>query len=217
LLILRPIGSQAHTAPNKGRPSDGVIYLLLTLRADEHDHPLALEVRYIIRFAVLGKVGSEACEKQFSLLLEHDRASAEEDVGFHFVAFLEELDRVLELEVIVVIVGLRAESDLLHFLFLGIGFGLFLLFLGCVKELLVVHYTAHGRSRSRSYLDQVEVEIIGNLHCLLEGVNTLLYIVADEAHFLDTADLVIDTMRILFDNSTAARSVRGCCYSFFLL
>jgi hypothetical protein len=52
---------------------------------------------------------------------------------------------------------------------------------------------------------------------LLEGINTLLYIVADEAHFLDTAYLVVDTMGILFDNSTATRSVRGCCYSFFLL
>ena len=124
---------------------------------------------------------------------------------------------MLELEVIVMIVRLRSEADFLDFLLLSIGFGLFLLFLSSVKELLVVHYAAHGRSRRRSYLDQVEVEIIRNAHCLLEGIDTLLYIVADEAHFLDTANFIVDTMRILFDNSTAARSVRGCCYSFFLL
>ena len=190
---------------------------LVTLGAEVEDHPLALEVRYIIGFAVLGEVGREAREEEFTLLLEDDGSSAEEDIGFDFVAFLEKLDSVLELEVIVMIVRLRSEADFLDFLLLSIGFGLFLLFLCGIEELLVVHNAAHGRSRSRSDLDQIEVQIISNLHCLLEGVDTLLYIVADEAHFLNVADLIIDTMWILFDNSTAARSVRGCCYSFFLL
>ncbi len=131
--------------------------LFLALGAEVEDHPLALEVRHIVRLAIFGEVRCEACEEEFTLLLEDDGSSAEEDVGFHFVAFFEELDSVLELEVIVMIVGLRTETDLLDFLLLGIGFRLFLLFLLRVEELLVVHYAAHGRSRSRSNLDQVEV------------------------------------------------------------
>jgi hypothetical protein len=55
------------------------------------------------------------------------------------------------------------------------------------------------------------------MHCLLERVDTLFYVVADKAYLLDSADLIVDTMRVLFDNATAARSDGGCCYSFILL
>ena len=117
----------------------------MALRRNEHDHSFAFEVRNIIGFAVLGEVSSEAREQEFSLLFEHDRASAEEDIGFHFIAFFEELDSVLELEVIVMIVGLGTETDLFHFLLLGIRFCLFLLFLLRVEEFLIIYDAAHGR------------------------------------------------------------------------
>jgi hypothetical protein len=55
------------------------------------------------------------------------------------------------------------------------------------------------------------------VHCLLERVDALLYIVADKAHLSDSADLVVNTMRVFFNNATATRSVGNCCYSFFLL
>jgi len=186
--------------------------LLLTLRADVKYHPFALEVRYIIGLAVLGEVGSEACEEEFTLFLEDDGASAEEDIGFHFVALFEELDGMLELEVIVMIVGLGTETDLFDFLLLGIRFRLFLFFLLSVEEFLIVHYPAYGRIRRSSDLDEVEVLVIGNFHCLLERVDTLLYIVANKAHLSHTADLVIDTMRIFLDNTTATRSGSNRCY-----
>jgi hypothetical protein len=46
----------------------------------------------------------------------------------------------------------------------------------------------------------------------LKRVDTLLYVVADKAYLQDTADFIIDTMRILFDNTTAARSGINSCY-----
>jgi len=219
LLIIRPTGSRRAPGAKLKVGPRAVISILsfVTLRAEVEDHSLAFEVRHVVWFPVLGEVVSESCEEQFALLFEDDGTTAEEDIRFDFVSFLKELDGMFEFEVVIMVVGLRSEPDLLHFHLLGICFRLFLLFLLGIEELLVVHDTAHGRVRGRSYLDQVEVQIIGNFHCLLKGINTLLYIVADEAHFLDTAYLVVDTMGILFDNSTATRSVRGCCYSFFLL
>jgi len=139
-----------------------------TLRRDVHNHPLAFEIRYIVGFAVLGKVGSKACQKQFSLLFEHDRASTEEDVGFHLIAFFEELNSVFEFEVIVMIIGLWTKTNLFDILLLGICFRLFLLFLLRVEEFLVVDDAAHGRCGSWSDLNEIEVLVIGYLHCLLE-------------------------------------------------
>jgi len=55
------------------------------------------------------------------------------------------------------------------------------------------------------------------MHCLLERVDALLYIVADKAHLGYTADFVIDAMRIFFNDTTAARSGRNSCYCFNFL
>ena len=188
--------------------------LLLAPRADEEDHSLALEGWHIIGFAVFSEVGSEAREEEFALLLEDDGPSAEEDISFHFVSFFEELDSVLELEVVIVVIGLRTETDLLHLLLFLVRLRFLLLFLLSVKELLVVNDAADRRSSSRSDLDEIKVLLICNSHCLLIGVDTGLYIFANEAHLLDTADFVVDTMRVLFNNSTTAWSLRDSCYMF---
>ena len=192
-------------------------YLLITLRADEHDHSFALEVWYIVRFAVLGQVSCEASQQEFTLLFEHDRASAEEDVSLHFVAFFEELDGVFELEVIIVVIRLRSESDFLDFHLLGICLGLFLLFLLGVEELLVVNDSTNRRRRCWRYLNEVEILVIGHFHSLLIRVDALLYVFTNKAYLLNSADFIINTMRVLFNNTTAARSDGGCCYSFILL
>ena len=189
-------------------------YLLLTLRADEHDHSFALEVWYIVRFAVLGQVSSEASQQEFTLLFEHDRASAEEDVSLHFVAFFEELDGVFELEVIIVVIRLRTEPDLLHLLFFLVSLRLFLFLLLCVEELLVINNAADRRRSRWSDLDEVKILVVRYFHSLLIRVDTLLYIVANKAHLSHTADLVVDTMRIFFDYSTTTWSGRNSCYCF---
>jgi hypothetical protein len=56
--------------------------------------------------------------------------------------------------------------------------------------------------------------LVSNLHSLLKRVDALFYIIADKAHLLDTADFIVDTMRVLFNNSTTAWSLRDSCYSF---
>ena len=189
-----------------------IYILLLTLRADIEYHSFALEVRYIIGFAVFGEVSSEACEKEFTLFFEDDGSSAEEDIGFHFVALFEELDGMLEFEVVIMIVGLGTETDLFDFLLFLVRLRLFLFFLLGVEEFLVVYDAAYRRVGRCSDLDEVEVLVIGNFHCLLERVDTGLYVVADKAHLCHTADLIVDAMRIFFDNTTTTWSGSNSCY-----
>ena len=192
-----------------------VVYqLFLALGAEIENHSLALEVRHIIRLAILGEVVSETREEEFALLLEDDRTSAEEDIGFDFVALLEELDSVLELEVVIMIVGLWTETDLLDFLLLSVRFCLFLFFLLRVEEFLVIDYSADRRRSGRSDLNEVEVEIICYFHSLLKRVDALLYVFADKAHLCHTANFVVNAMRIFFNNTTTAWSGSNSCYSF---
>ena len=185
---------------------------LCALWTNEHDHSFTLEVWHILRLTKLLQVRSKSRQEQFTLLFEDDRTSAEEDIGLHFVAFLEEFLGMLKLEVIIMIIGLRSKTNLFNFLLFLVGFRLFLLFLLRVEELLVVDNTTNRRVGSRRNLDEVKILLIGYVHSLLKGVNTLLYIIAYEAHLQDTADFIIDTMRVFFDNTTATRSLRNSCY-----
>ena len=186
----------------------------MTLRAEVEYHPLALEVRYIVGFAVFGAVGSKARQQEFSLFLEDDGASAEEDVGFDFIALLEELDGMFELEVVVMVVRLRSEPDFLNFLLLGVCLGLFLLFLLGVQEFLVIYDTANRGGGRRRYLNEVEVLLVRNMHSLLKRVDALFYVVADKAYLGHTTNLVVNTVWVFFNNATASRSGSNSCYCF---
>ena len=61
------------------------------------------------------QIGREAQQQDFALILEDDLAAAEEDVRFHFGALFQEIFRMLELEVVVVIVRVRPETDFLDY------------------------------------------------------------------------------------------------------
>ena len=120
---------------------------------------------------------------------------------------------MLKLEVVIVIVGLRTETDLFHFLLLLILLRFLLLFLLRIEEFLVVHDTAYRRVRRCSYLDKIEILLIRYMHSLLKRVDTLLYIVAYKAYLCDTANLIIDSVRVFFNNATATRSGLRSCYN----
>jgi hypothetical protein len=45
-------------------------------------------------------------------------------------------------------------------------------------------------------------------------VDALLYVVADKANLCHTADLIIDPMRVFFNNTTTAWSGSNSCYMF---
>ena len=121
---------------------------------------------------------------------------------------------MLEFEVIIVVVRLRSEPDLLHLLLFLIGLSLFLLFLLSVEEFLIINHTANGRVSGWRDLDEVKILLIRNSHSLLERVDTLLYIVANQANLRDPADFIINPVRVFFNNSATAWPWRNSCYMF---
>ena len=88
--------------------------LLLGNRSNHHDHPLALKLRHLLGASVLLKFQSETEEKLLSLLGVDDGTSLEEHRGLDLGPLLKELLRVLELELEIVLVSVRAEPDFLY-------------------------------------------------------------------------------------------------------
>ena len=99
------------------------------------EHLLSFERRHVLYLAEFLKVVGETKQKHLSLLFEQDGASAEEDVGANLVAVLEKLLRVLELELVVVLVGLWSEPYFLHFHLHLLGLHLLGAFFLLVEEL----------------------------------------------------------------------------------
>ena len=145
---------------------------LLLFRRQHDDHALALELRHLLHFAIFLKVVGKTQQQHFALLLEENRTAFEKHIGFHLGAFLKETDRVFELEVVVVVVGLRAETNLLHHHLRSLGFDLLGLFLLLIEIFLIVENLAHRRFHLRGDFHQIEFQLLSYLMCLLDGIYT---------------------------------------------
>lgn len=82
--------------------------------------------------------------RNFSLILENDLAAAEKDISFHLIPVLEEILGMLQLEIVIVVIGIGAETNLFDHNLHSFGFQLLGFFLLLVKELRIVDDPANG-------------------------------------------------------------------------
>ena len=171
--------------------------LLLRLRSQDHIHLLAIELRHHLYTSDLLEVVGKAEQKNLALLLEHDRTAAEEYVGLNLSTLLEEVLGVLELEVVVVVVGLWAKAYLLDYHLYLLSLNLLSLAFLLVEELLVVGNTTYRRIGLRRDLDKVKLHLVGQLQCLSDRqYKVRLNVLAYNTHCC-CCNLVVDTIRVL--------------------
>ena len=89
---------------------------------------------------------------------------------------------MVELELEVMLVGLRTETDLLDDHLRRIGFLFLRLLFLLIDEFLIVNDLAHGRFGGRSNFHQIQFPFLGHLQRLCNRIDTLLgHIVAHNA------------------------------------
>lgn len=165
--------------------------IFLSLRGKEHSHSLAFKDWHLLYLCYLFEVIGEAKKKNLALLLEYDRPAAEEDVGFNLRPLLDELLRMLELEVVVVVICLRAEANFLNCNLDLLCLNLLLLLLLLIEKLLVVEDFADRRIGGRRDFDKIKLLIVGHLHSLLNGIDTrILNVVSNKANLRDTDSVI---------------------------
>ena len=192
-------------------PAAACHLLLFHFRRKHHVHLLAVEPGHRLHFGELFEVGGEAEQQDFALLLEDDRTAAEEDVSLDLGPLLEEVLRVFELEIVVVVVGLGAEADLLHDDFRLVGLQFLGLLLLLVKEFLVIGDAAYGRLGLGRDLDQVEFHLVRQAQCVADRHHLRLGdVVAHHAH-LGSRDLLVDAVGVLLLGRSASESGVACC------
>ena len=147
----------------------------------------------MVHFAVVFEVVGETKQQYFALFFEQNRAAFEEYVCFDLGAFAQEAYGVLELEVVVVVVGLRTETDFFDYYFCGFGFDLFCFLFLLVEVLLVVEDFADRGICLGGDFDQVEFEVFGYLTSLLNGVDAWGDVVTYQTDFAG-ADVLVDVV-----------------------
>ena len=116
---------------------------LLALWSENHIHLLTLELRHNLHLGNLLECCSEAEEQNLALLLEDDASTAEEYIGLDLCTLLDEVLGVTQLEVEIVVVGLRTETNLLNYNLGLLCLNLLLLLLLLIEELLVIDDTTY--------------------------------------------------------------------------
>ena len=100
-----------------------------------HIHLLTLQLRHNLYLCNLLEGCCEAEKKNLALLLEDDASTAEEYISLNLCTLLDEVLGVTELEVEVVIVGLRTKTNLLDYNLSLLCLDLLLLLLLLIEEL----------------------------------------------------------------------------------
>ena len=168
---------------------------LFLFRRDHDNHSLAFEQRHLLYFAVFLEVVGKAQQEYLTLFLEKDRAAFEEYIGLYLGAFLQEADGMLELEVVVVVVGLRAETNFFHYYFRSLGFDFLLLFLLLIEVFLIIEDFADGGIGLRRDFNEIELEFFSDSAGLLYGVYPRGDVVADQSN-LASADVLVDVIGV---------------------
>ncbi|KOT21156.1 hypothetical protein DM47_3612 [Burkholderia mallei] len=126
--------------------------------------------------------------------------AAETQRDLRLVAFLEEAHQIAKLDVVIAVIGSRAEFHFLDLDDLLLELRLVLLLGFLVLELAVIHQTANRRSRLRRNLHQVNIQLFRFTESLGESHDADgLTIDPDQTHFR-RSDFTVDAMRRLISS-----------------
>src|SRR5256885_3528855 len=188
-------------------------FLLALLRGQHHDQLPPFHLRVLLHHRVRLEILLHPFDQPHAkFLMRHlPAAIAQSDLGL--VAFIEELDQVAQLDLVVAFVGSGAKLYLFNvdLLLLELGFvGFFRL---AVLEFAVVHQLAHGRLGKRSDFHQIDLGFLGHFQGLSNRHDAdLLAGGPDQAHF-GRIDLHVDTLRSLRADVASSRKLKTKPYS----
>lgn len=203
----------------------GIAYDLLLVncflflnRRDDDDHAFAFHLGHGFGLAEFQQGLREFEQHYLTLFLIHNRASLEQNVHLHLGAVLQEALGVVEFEIEIVLVGLRAEADFLDHDLGRLGFQFLLLPFLFVKKLLVVDNTAYRRVGVRRNLHQIQLPRLRHLQGFLDGADAGFDVFTNNPHHR-RRDETVNPVFGFFLNRSSKRTVvsNGNSYDSVLL
>ncbi len=110
-----------------------------------------MSVRFQISLQALQHTHADFLMRHFS--------TTEAQRDFSLVTIIQKLDQVTQLDVVIAIIGTRAEFNFFNQDNLLLKLGFVRLFLFLILELAIIHQAAHRRLRSRRNFHQINVRL----------------------------------------------------------
>ena len=104
---------------------------------------------------------------------------------------------MFQLELEVMLIGIRAETDLLDDDLGRVGLHLFRFLLLLIEILLIVQDLAYGRIGFRTDFDEIEFKFLRQGTGLGDGIDTLFRDILPDKTYLRSRDLLIDVQFVL--------------------
>ena len=137
------------------------IQLLFLLRGNNDTHLLAFQFRQCFGGTDILQLFHKFEQEQLSPILKHDASSPKLNISPHFCTFAQKITSVFYLEIKVMVIGIRSESDLLDNSFYCLCLELSFLLLFIVKKLLEVNNFHNRRSSIGGYFHQIQTGLSG--------------------------------------------------------
>src|SRR5690606_9375145 len=184
---------------------------LLLLRRDHHDHLPAFQARTRLDHDVLAQVGLDPGGHLPAQFLVAHLAATEADVDLDLVALFQEAAHVAQLDLVVTLIGDRAELHFLDLDLLGLLLGLVGLLLQIELELAEVHDLADRRIRVGLDLDQVQGLVLGHAQRLVARQDADHFAIgSDHAHARDADLLVFPVLLVRGADISVSGGGLGC-------
>lgn len=138
--------------------------------SNHHQHPLAFQLGHLLRASELFQFHRKTQKQFLALLRVNDATALEKDGGFDLAAFLKEALGMFELEIEIMFVGIRTETNLLDHNLGGVVLHLLGLLALLVQIFLVVQNLAYRRNRLVGNLHKIKFKSVGKVQSLAKRV-----------------------------------------------
>jgi hypothetical protein len=153
--------------------------------------------RLAFDFTVLGQLLDDAFHHFAAFVDMSVLTTTEQDGHLNFIVVLKEADRLLDLEVDIVIASFWSNANLFQFGLMSLPFFPFLLLV--VLELPEVHDSADGRLRVCSDLDQIQPVFAGTVECVFGWDYAKLFTILINNTDGSNSDLIVDPILVFVD------------------
>src|SRR6185436_19631024 len=193
----------------------------MSLRPEDDEHLVPLHAWPRFNFTNIREVLLQFLEYPRTQLTVTHLAAAKPDRGFHFVAILQSLSRMLHAIVVVVIVCSRAKLNFLDRDCYLLLLRLVCLLLRFVLELSKIDDPAHRGIGIRSNLDQIEPFVTGRAHSVAHVHYAELFSFFTNHAHLRHANSFVNTNRrptpVVRTLTATSKACSYCCTSWFLV
>src|SRR5882672_11200138 len=170
-------------------------FLLALLRRQHHDQLAPFHLGKLLHHGVRIQILLDPLDQAHAEFLVGHFAAPVAQRHLRLVAFLEELDQVSQLDLVVALVGPGAEFHFFYVDLLLLELGLVSLLRLSVFELPVIHQLANRRLGKRCDFHQIDLGLFGHLQCLSDRHDADLLAVGSDQTHLGGVDLDVDTLR----------------------